>query len=336
MVLFVQIFNPEITKHILIFIYMIPFFLGASLFTLMAVFASKGKEYFSSLYTGMRNFYVCFFVFFFVNYIMSYIDYLNTDFTPNIPLFVMHDISFVLFVCFWIKSNDISRSICFKYIICPASFVYVTLWFIYYLNRDLAFISMPAFRLVILIYDTVFFSLSIFCLVYCLIVYIRHRRTHENRMYFIITNLILIIYLLYMYLTDLYINIRNILDIYVSVYNVYFFDLILPVSIAVSLTALVTFFRTLCNANIVEHEKYLAQIESSRKVSPQEFMEKNNLSAREKEVLEAVLLGKNNKEIADELYISIYTVKRHMSHIFQKTDTKSRYELMSKFNSFKE
>ncbi len=315
---------------------MIPVFLGASLFTLMAVFASKGKEYFNSLYTGMRNFYVCFFVFFFVNYIMSYIDYLNTGFTPNTALLVMHDISFVLFICFWIRSNDISKPMRFNYILYPAACVYVIIWFLYYLNKNSGVETISGFRFIVLIYDTVFFSLTIFCLVYCLIVYIRHRRTHENRMYFIITNLILTIYLLYMYLTNLYINIRNILDIYVSVYNVYFFDLILPVSIAVSLTALVTFFRTLCNANIAEHEKYLAQIESSRKASPQEFMEKYNLSAREKEVLTSVLLGKNNKEIADELYISIYTVKRHMSHIFEKTGTKSRYELMSAFNSFKE
>lgn len=107
-------------------------------------------------------------------------------------------------------------------------------------------------------------------------------------------------------------------------------------SIAVSLVAFITFFKALSAAEIYEHETYLAQIKKSRTVSPAEFAKKYNLSSREKEVLAAVLLGKNNKQIADELYISIYTVKRHMSHIFEKTGTASRYELMSVFNSLKE
>jgi len=50
------------------------------------------------------------------------------------------------------------------------------------------------------------------------------------------------------------------------------------------------------------------------------------LTDREKEVLRLVALGKNNTEIAGELYISINTVTRHLTNIFLKTDTRNRVE----------
>lgn len=331
-----QNFDMEIIKHILIFIYMIPFFLGASLITFMTAFASKGKTLFNELYMGMLRFYIPFFIFLFVNYIMSYIDYLNTEYTPYILLLVLHDISFVLFVCFWINSNNIPEFKKFRFLMYSLSSIYVIIWFLYYLARNTSFLSVPWGRFILLIYDTAFFGIMISCFIYCLLFYIKKQKTHSNRIYFVIINLILIVYLLYMYITNMYINIHRILDISVSVYKVYFFDFILPVSIAVSLVAFITFFKALSAAEIYEHENYLAQIKKSRTVSPAEFAKKYNLSSREKEVLAAVLLGKNNKQIADELYISIYTVKRHMSHIFEKTGTASRYELMSVFNSLKE
>lgn len=54
------------------------------------------------------------------------------------------------------------------------------------------------------------------------------------------------------------------------------------------------------------------------------------MTAREKEVLEQACLGLNNPDIALALSISEITVKRHMNNIFQKTDVKNRYELISK------
>lgn len=50
------------------------------------------------------------------------------------------------------------------------------------------------------------------------------------------------------------------------------------------------------------------------------------LTDREKEVLQLLALGKSNSEIAQELYISINTVTRHLTNIFLKTDTRNRVE----------
>jgi DNA-binding CsgD family transcriptional regulator len=50
------------------------------------------------------------------------------------------------------------------------------------------------------------------------------------------------------------------------------------------------------------------------------------LSTREIEVLRLLSAGKSNQEIADELVISLNTVRRHVSNIFDKTGVANRAE----------
>lgn len=53
------------------------------------------------------------------------------------------------------------------------------------------------------------------------------------------------------------------------------------------------------------------------------------LTEREREIFQQLALGHGNAEIADDLNISIYTVKRHLNNIFKKTNVKSRFELIN-------
>ena len=53
------------------------------------------------------------------------------------------------------------------------------------------------------------------------------------------------------------------------------------------------------------------------------------LTIREQEVLQLILSGKPNREIADVLHISESTVKTHVRNIFSKYDVQSRAELIS-------
>jgi len=55
----------------------------------------------------------------------------------------------------------------------------------------------------------------------------------------------------------------------------------------------------------------------------------NPLTTREQEVLQLILSGKSNREIARDLFISENTVKTHARNIFSKYDVSSRAELIS-------
>jgi DNA-binding NarL/FixJ family response regulator len=52
----------------------------------------------------------------------------------------------------------------------------------------------------------------------------------------------------------------------------------------------------------------------------------NQLTDRELEVLNLLAEGWNNKRIADELYITIRTVKFHTGNIYNRIDVRSRSE----------
>lgn len=52
------------------------------------------------------------------------------------------------------------------------------------------------------------------------------------------------------------------------------------------------------------------------------------LTTREREILQLIAEGKSNKEIASQLYLSLYTVETHRTHILQKLNLHSVPELI--------
>jgi DNA-binding NarL/FixJ family response regulator len=52
----------------------------------------------------------------------------------------------------------------------------------------------------------------------------------------------------------------------------------------------------------------------------------DRLSNTELNILKLVACGKSNQEIADKLFISVHTVKKHVSNIFKKLNISSRSE----------
>ena len=53
------------------------------------------------------------------------------------------------------------------------------------------------------------------------------------------------------------------------------------------------------------------------------------LTDREREVADLLATGLSNSEIAERLYLSIYTVKNHVSNILMKFNVQSRTELVA-------
>ena len=61
------------------------------------------------------------------------------------------------------------------------------------------------------------------------------------------------------------------------------------------------------------------------------FCERYHLTARERVILEEVLQGKDNQNIASSLQLALGTVKAHVHNILKKTDTTTRQELTQLF-----
>jgi len=59
------------------------------------------------------------------------------------------------------------------------------------------------------------------------------------------------------------------------------------------------------------------------------FCKHYQLNDREKDIVEVMMKGKSNKEIADTLYISIRTVGAYLQNVYKKTGAPSRFALYS-------
>jgi DNA-binding NarL/FixJ family response regulator len=76
---------------------------------------------------------------------------------------------------------------------------------------------------------------------------------------------------------------------------------------------------------------YIARrvIELFKKYAPAETGE-YSLSARETEILQQLVLGLDNYEIADKLFISRETVRNHIKHIYEKLHVHSKSQAVAK------
>jgi DNA-binding NarL/FixJ family response regulator len=88
----------------------------------------------------------------------------------------------------------------------------------------------------------------------------------------------------------------------------------------------VTVYMYLTKHYTVNYEPETTEVMSHTK----KFYKKYYISDREVEIIEALVVGKTNKEIASELFISINTVKTHIKNIYRKLEVKNRVQLLHK------
>ncbi|MDF2680456.1 MAG: hypothetical protein K0R47_1646 [Brevibacillus sp.] len=62
-------------------------------------------------------------------------------------------------------------------------------------------------------------------------------------------------------------------------------------------------------------------------------MDYSMLSKREEDVVKLLKEGRTNQSIADELHISINTIKKHLQHIYQKHSVQNRTQLIQKIKN---
>lgn len=76
----------------------------------------------------------------------------------------------------------------------------------------------------------------------------------------------------------------------------------------------------------------LSQLEQQVRI--QKFAELYKLTAREREILSILSEGLATKEIAEKLFISPETLKKHIRNIMKKTETHSRFEIYVLYSKF--
>ncbi len=82
--------------------------------------------------------------------------------------------------------------------------------------------------------------------------------------------------------------------------------------------------------NLLKDSIPLSEEEKAAGVQTRRILE--FLTDRQRDVVKQVALGKDNQQIADELEISILTVKKHLSAIFHSLDIHHRTELAAKWH----
>ncbi len=59
------------------------------------------------------------------------------------------------------------------------------------------------------------------------------------------------------------------------------------------------------------------------------IIKKYNITIREKEIIDCIIAGMDNKDIAEKLFISANTVKRHIQNIYEKCQVENKIELFN-------
>jgi two-component system, NarL family, response regulator LiaR len=79
---------------------------------------------------------------------------------------------------------------------------------------------------------------------------------------------------------------------------------------------------------VIEKEVYLNSNEAF--VQNKSLISKLQISNRELEILTLLAQGNSNQEIADQLYVSVSTVKSHVQNLYDKLEVKRRTQAIEK------
>lgn len=82
--------------------------------------------------------------------------------------------------------------------------------------------------------------------------------------------------------------------------------------------------------DFVAEQHLLMMSEQMVNFSPEQQLQSIGLSKRESEILVLVAAGKTNLQIAEQLVISVKTVKKHLEHIFDKLNAQNRVDAVNR------
>jgi NarL family two-component system response regulator LiaR len=81
---------------------------------------------------------------------------------------------------------------------------------------------------------------------------------------------------------------------------------------------------------LTRRKELIINVAAKSFMQDEEMLEKLKISKRELEVLELIATGLSNQEIADKMFVSLNTVKTHLSNLFLKLEVKRRTQAIQK------
>ena len=320
------------SKHFFIFTYIIAFFLGIVLLTINQIYITKTSDH---CYRKLQYYNWAFIAHIAVNFIYFYKLYFGVSWGARTAILFAVNASFIVFMFFTVKmlqefsTVKISKS---TPLLLTTGSLYVI---VYSLTSDVcinpsqkAVWNLP--MEVFVLSDLAFVGVVAFCCIRLFIGTPGRMDTGVSKALFRIFCTSIFAYAIF----NLYVDLSFCFTYQKSyVWNINIYNLTILFYLFLNILSIPMFYRreTFINAMVKMPE---AITETSNHIaSVMAFAEKHCLTDREKEVLELINQGKSNPDISRILFISNYTVKRHVNNIFRKTGVKSRFELLSKIKN---
>lgn len=313
--------------HFCMFIYILSFFSGVICISIFMLYKKEFPRFLGIEFKVLKKFLIAFFCFFAVNFLIFYNEYFIECSIAKVALLVVFDILLILSLYYLIKLNCIGNEYdtITQKVFLPVGILYIAMWFsVYFLD----FSWFPPLKPIIeFVADAILSSVTTGILILFSIFQQKRNRDLWEKKYLITLNIIVCVYACLLYCADLFTELSK---VYVSVEMTYpyMYEPLFIVFIAV---------------NIYTATYIVISTRKIRDAEPPEIMEETDsvegvikeVSEREKEVVDLIVKGMNNAEIAEELCISVYTVKRHINSIFKKLEVKNRFELLCKVQNKK-
>lgn len=313
--------------HLYIFLYIISFFSGVICLSVVMIYKNQLPKIFGIDFKLLRNFIIVFFCFFAVNFIIFYNEYFIYSILVKYIMLGTFDVLLVMAGYYIIRLNCIEIEDIAVKVYLTAGIIYIIMWISVYAFDYNWFPPMRAITQFIA--DAIFVSAISAILIICSIYQNKKNSDIMEKKYLIALNVIMCVYACVLYCADLFTELSR---AYIStdVEYPYLYD---PIFIFFIIVNVYTTLYLVINVRQIKMPNHTGKCEDEKRVKESELID--ILSDREKEVIDCIVKGMNNAEIAEELCISVYTVKRHINNIFKKLEMKNRFELLCKIQNEK-
>lgn len=306
--------------HVIVIFYNFAVFCGICNLSLTGLLIYKHRD--KSL-EKLFGFLIAFFIYGFLNMMLYYKLHVMID-SSIMPYYAMLiTVFYTLMNCQWVdyiietsseNSRRARKCLYIVFSICVVVWIIDSLIFI---DDRLNVINKPGSQITTAIECAALVAMAIFC--------IKLVRKNHGQLYQKLETAAVLLFFVYITIKDIRISFfqYNIENYSASSWS--FCAALCFVTNVLTLMYLIVLFK-----NFIEEARHYKEEVDSVEMTLEELKLQYGISDRETDVLKLIYKGKNNTEIAEELFISGNTVKKHINSIFRKLEITSRAELISK------